>query len=76
MAAAPLGSGEISTLLSDESQCAAEWVVYEALRNGAWYPWDFQGALRERAREPGFMRQPNGPSTFSGEENQRFPRGD
>jgi len=53
-----------------ESQ-ARRWVVYEALRNGAWYPWDFQ-PLRDASER--FMRNHMDLNVL--EENQRFPRGE
>jgi choline-sulfatase len=53
-----------------ESQ-ARRWVVYEALRNGAYYPWDFQ-PLRDASER--FMRNHMDLNTV--EENQRFPRGE
>ncbi|MEM7723508.1 MAG: choline-sulfatase [Pseudomonadota bacterium] len=53
-----------------ESQ-ARRWVVYEALRNGAYYPWDFQ-PLRDASER--FMRNHMDLNTL--EESQRFPRGE
>lgn len=53
-----------------ESQ-ARRWVVYEALRNGAYYPWDFQPL---RAASERFMRNHMDLNVL--EENQRFPRGE
>jgi len=53
-----------------ESQ-ARRWVVYEALRNGAYYPWDFQ-PLRDASDR--YMRNHMDLNTV--EENQRFPRGE
>ncbi len=53
-----------------ESQ-ARRWVVYEALRNGSWYPWDFQ-PLRDASER--FMRNHMDLNVL--EENQRFPRGE
>jgi choline-sulfatase len=50
---------------------ACRWVVYEALRNGAHYPWDFQ-PLRDASNR--YMR--NHMDLNEVEENQRFPRGD
>lgn len=50
---------------------ARRWVVYEALRNGAYYPWDFQPLRRASER---FMRNHMDLNTV--EENQRFPRGE
>jgi choline-sulfatase len=46
-------------------------VVYEALRNGAYYPWDHQPLLKASER---FMR--NHMDLNVVEENQRFPRGE
>ncbi|MFK7891025.1 MAG: choline-sulfatase [Granulosicoccus sp.] len=51
-----------------ESQ-ARRWVVYEALRNGAYFPWDFQPLQKASER---FMR--NHMDLNVVEENQRFPR--
>jgi len=53
-----------------ESQ-ARRWVVYEALRNGAYFPWDFQ-PLRDASNR--YMR--NHMDLNVVEENQRFPRGE
>ena len=53
-----------------ESQ-ARRWVVYEALRNGAYYPWDFQPLQRASER---YMRNHMDLNVL--EEAQRFPRGD
>lgn len=50
---------------------ARRWVVYEALRNGAYYPWDHQPLLKASER---FMR--NHMDLNVVEENQRFPRGE
>ena len=50
---------------------ARRWVVYEALRNGAYYPWDHQPLRRASER---FMR--NHMDLNVVEENQRFPRGE
>ncbi len=50
---------------------ARRWVVYEALRNGAYYPWDYQPLRRASER---FMR--NHMDLNVVEENQRFPRGE
>jgi choline-sulfatase len=52
-----------------ESQ-ARRWVVYEALRNGAYYPWDFQPL--QKASEQ-YMRNHMDLNVL--EENARFPRG-
>ncbi|MCB1481672.1 MAG: choline-sulfatase [Rhodobiaceae bacterium] len=53
-----------------ESQ-ARRWVVYEALRNGAYFPWDFQPLQKASER---YMR--NHMDLNVVEENQRFPRGE
>jgi choline-sulfatase len=53
-----------------ESQ-ARRWVVYEALRQGGYYPWDYQPLQRASDR---YMR--NHMDLNDVEENQRFPRGE
>ena len=53
-----------------ESQ-ARRWVVYEALRKGGYYPWDYQ-PLRDASDR--YMR--NHMDLNQVEENQRFPRGE
>ncbi len=53
-----------------ESQ-ARRWVVYEALRNGSYYPWDFQPLRKASER---FMRNHMDLNTV--EEVARFPRGE
>ncbi len=53
-----------------ESQ-ARRWVVYEALRNGAYFPWDFQ-PLRDASER--YMRNHMDLNVL--EEGQRFPRGE
>jgi choline-sulfatase len=53
-----------------ESQ-ARRWVVYEALRNGQYYPWDFQPLQQASER---YMRNHMDLNVL--EENQRFPRGE
>ncbi len=50
---------------------ARRWVVYEALRNGAYYPWDFQ-PLRDASER--YMRNHMDLNVL--EENQRYPRGE
>ncbi|WP_370283349.1 choline-sulfatase [Pseudooceanicola sp.] len=50
---------------------ARRWVVYEALRNGAYYPWDHQPLKNASER---FMR--NHMDLNNVEEGQRFPRGE
>jgi choline-sulfatase len=52
-----------------ESQ-ARRWVVYPALRNGAYYPWDFQPLQKASER---FMRNHMDLNVL--EERKRFPRG-
>ena len=53
-----------------ESQ-ARRWVVYEALRNGAYYPWDHQPLARASER---YMR--NHMNLDNLEESKRYPRGE
>lgn len=53
-----------------ESQ-ARRWVVYEALRQGGFYPWDYQPLQKASER---YMR--NHMDLNVVEENQRFPRGE
>jgi choline-sulfatase len=53
-----------------ESQ-ARRWVVYEALRNGAYYPWDHQPL---RAASERYMR--NHMDLNALEDSKRFPRGE
>ena len=53
-----------------ESQ-ARRWVVYEALRNGAYFPWDYQPLQKASER---YMRNHMNLDTL--EEGQRFPRGE
>ncbi|WP_116598615.1 choline-sulfatase [Primorskyibacter marinus] len=50
---------------------ARRWVVYEALRNGRYYPWDYQPLQKASER---FMR--NHMDLNDVEESQRFPRGE
>ncbi|KPP85033.1 MAG: choline-sulfatase BetC [Rhodobacteraceae bacterium HLUCCA08] len=50
---------------------ARRWVVYEALRNGAYFPWDFQ-PLRDASER--YMRNHMDLNVL--EDNQRFPRGE
>ena len=50
---------------------ARRWVVYEALRNGAYFPWEYQPLQKASER---FMR--NHMDLNDVEENQRFPRGE
>ena len=53
-----------------ESQ-ARRWVVYEALRNGSYYPWDYQPLQKTSER---YMRNHMDLNIL--EESQRFPRGE
>ena len=53
-----------------ESQ-ARRWVVYEALRNGAYFPWDYQPLQKASER---FMRNHMDLNTV--EDIARFPRGE
>ncbi|WP_265499749.1 choline-sulfatase [Paracoccus beibuensis] len=53
-----------------ESQ-ARRWIVYEALRNGAYYPWDHQPLQKASER---YMRNHMDLNVL--EENKRFPRGE
>jgi choline-sulfatase len=53
-----------------ESQ-ARRWVVYEALRNGAYYPWDHQPL---RAASERYMRNHMDLNIL--EDSKRFPRGE
>ncbi|MFC2969565.1 choline-sulfatase [Acidimangrovimonas pyrenivorans] len=50
---------------------ARRWVVYEALRNGAYFPWDYQPLRKASER---YMRNHMDLNVL--EENQRFPRGE
>lgn len=50
---------------------ARRWIVYEALRNGAYYPWDHQPLMRASER---YMRNHMDLNVL--EESQRFPRGE
>ena len=50
---------------------ARRWVVYEALRNGAYYPWDHQPLQAASER---YMRNHMDLNTL--EESKRFPRGE
>jgi len=53
-----------------ESQ-ARRWVVYPALRNGAYYPWEFQPLQKASER---YMRNHMNLDTL--EDSKRFPRGE
>jgi choline-sulfatase len=53
-----------------ESQ-ARRWVVYKALRNGAYFPWDYQPLQKASER---YMRNHMDLNVL--EENQRYPRGE
>ena len=50
---------------------ARRWVVYEALRNGAYFPWDYQPLQKASDR---FMR--NHMDLNEVEDRQRYPRGE
>ena len=50
---------------------ARRWVVYEALRKGGYYPWDFQPLQKASER---YMRNHMDLNVL--EESQRFPRGE
>ena len=50
---------------------ARRWIVYQALRNGAYYPWDHQPL---RAASERYMRNHMDLNVL--EENKRFPRGE
>ncbi len=50
---------------------ARRWVVYEALRQGGYYPWDYQPLQKASER---FMR--NHMDLNEVEERARFPRGE
>jgi choline-sulfatase len=50
---------------------AQRWVVYEALRNGAYFPWDFQ-PLRQASER--YMRNHMDLNVL--EDSKRFPRGE
>jgi choline-sulfatase len=50
---------------------AARWVVYDALRNGNYYPWDFQPLQKASER---YMRNHMDLNVL--EEENRFPRGE
>jgi choline-sulfatase len=53
-----------------ESQ-ARRWVVYEALRNGAYYPWDHQPLQKASER---YMRNHMNLDNLEGD--KRYPRGE
>jgi choline-sulfatase len=53
-----------------ESQ-ARRWVVYEALRNGSYFPWDYQPL---RAASERYMRNHMDLNVL--EDSKRFPRGE
>ena len=57
--------------LEVRSSQAARWVVYEALRNGNYYPWDFQPLQKASER---YMRNHMDLNIL--EEQNRFPRGE
>jgi choline-sulfatase len=50
---------------------ARRWVVYEALRNGAYYPWDYQPLQKASER---YMRNHMDLNIL--EDSKRFPRGE
>ena len=50
---------------------ARRWIVYEALRNGAYFPWDYQPLQKASER---YMR--NHMDLNVVEESQRYPRGE
>jgi choline-sulfatase len=50
---------------------AGRWIVYEALRNGAYFPWDYQPL---RAASERYMRNHMDLNVL--EESKRFPRGE
>ena len=50
---------------------ACRWVVYPALRNGAYYPWEFQPLQKASER---YMRNHMNLDTL--EDSKRFPRGE
>ena len=50
---------------------ARRWVVYEALRNGAYFPWDYQPLQKASER---YMR--NHMDLNEVEDGQRYPRGE
>ena len=53
-----------------ESQ-ARRWIVYEALRNGAYFPWDYQPLMKASER---YMRNHMDLNVL--EDSRRFPRGE
>ena len=53
-----------------ESQ-ARRWVVYEALRQGGYYPWDYQPLQKASER---YMRNHMDLNVL--EDSQRYPRGE
>ena len=53
-----------------ESQ-ARRWIVYEALRNGAYFPWDYQPLMQASER---YMRNHMDLNVL--EDAKRFPRGE
>ncbi len=50
---------------------AKRWVVYESLRNGAYYPWDYQPLQKASER---YMRNHMDLNVL--EESKRYPRGE
>ena len=71
MTAAALQRWDLARFDQDvRSSQARRLVVYEALRNGAYYPWDYQPLKRASER---YMRNHMDLNVL--EESQRFPRG-
>ena len=63
---------DLKTFDADVRQSQARrWVVYEALRQGGYYPWDFQPLQKASER---YMRNHMDLNVL--EESQRFPRGE
>ena len=50
---------------------ARRWIVYEALRNGDYFPWDYQPLMQASER---YMR--NHMNLDILEDSKRFPRGE
>ena len=62
---------EILQTLRDDPGQARRWVVYDALRQGGYYPWDYQPLQQASER---YMRNHMDLNVL--EDRQRFPRGD
>jgi choline-sulfatase len=63
---------DLERFVADVRQSQARrWVVYEALRNGDYFPWDYQPLQKASER---YMRNHMDLNVL--EENQRFPRGE